>query len=78
MDAKFWVALIFGLALLSAVFNGASNSSSNTSRPSSVNTDSFDYNYSKNRFKLEGYSDEDSRKAAEAIIKFQQAQERNR
>jgi hypothetical protein len=74
MDAKFWVALIFGLALISALFNGGSNSSN--TRPSSVDTNSFDYNYSKNRFKLEGYSDEDSRKAAEAIIKFQKAQQR--
>jgi hypothetical protein len=75
MDAKFWVALIFGLALISALFNGGGSSSSN-SRSSSVDTNSFDYNYAKNRFKVEGYSDEDSRKAAEAIIKFQQAQER--
>lgn len=78
MDAKFWVALIFGLALISALFNGGGGSSTSSNRPSSVDTNSFDYNYSKNRFKLEGYSDEDSRKAAEAIIKFQQAQERRK
>lgn len=77
MDAKFWIALIFGLALISALFNGGSGSST-SNRPSAVDTNSFDYNYSKNRFKLEGYSDEDSRKAAEAIIKFQQAQERRK
>ena len=77
MNAKFWIALIFGLALLSAIFNG-NNGGSTSSSSSSYTTnssDSFNYNYAKNRFKAEGYSDSDSKVAAEAIMKFQKAQE---
>jgi hypothetical protein len=76
MDAKFWIAVIFGLALISSLFNGGRGSSSSSSRNSSVDTGSFDYNYAKNRFKAEGYSDKDARTAAEAIIKFQNAQQK--
>ena len=43
----------------------------------SVDTNSFDYKYSKARFKIEGYSDKDSETAARAIMKFNEAQ-RNR
>ncbi len=42
-----------------------------------VNTNSFEYNYSKNRLKMEGYSDKDSDTAARAIMRFNEAQ-RNR
>lgn len=39
-----------------------------------VDTNSFDYKYSKARFQIEGYSDKDSETAAKAIYKFNQAQ----
>jgi len=39
-----------------------------------VDTNSFDYKYSKTRFKMEGYSDKDSAAAARAIHMFNQAQ----
>lgn len=39
-----------------------------------VDTNSFDYKYSKARFQVEGYSDKDSETAAKAIYKFNQAQ----
>lgn len=80
MNAKFWIALIFGLVLLSAIFNGNSNSGNSSSSYTSNHSgqDSFNYNYAKNRFKAEGYSESDSRTAAEAVMKFQKAQERNR
>jgi hypothetical protein len=39
-----------------------------------VDTNSFDYKYSKTRFKMEGYSDKDSDTAARAIMKFNEAQ----
>ena len=39
-----------------------------------VDTNSFDYQYSKSRFQVEGYSTKDSETAARAIYKFNQAQ----
>lgn len=39
-----------------------------------VDTNSFDYKYSKARFQVEGYSEKDSETAARAIHKFNQAQ----
>jgi hypothetical protein len=44
----------------------------------SVDTNSFDYKYSKTRFKMEGYSDKDSDTAARAIMKFNEAQKNRR
>lgn len=44
----------------------------------SMDTNSFDYKYSKTRFKMEGYSDKDSDTAAKAIMKFNQAQQNRR
>lgn len=44
----------------------------------SVDTNSFDYKYSKTRFKMEGYSDKDSDAAAKAIMKFNEAQNNRR
>lgn len=55
---------------------GCDNSSS---YEPSVDTNSFDYRYSKTRFRMEGYSGKDSETAARAIYKFNQAQKnRNR
>lgn len=56
------------------LFIGCDNSSSYSP---SVDTNNFDYKYSKTRFKMEGYSDKDSDTAARAIMKFNEAQ-RNR
>lgn len=51
----------------------------NTSYEPPVDTNSFDYRYSKARFQVEGYSGKDSETAAKAIYKFNQAQKnRNR
>lgn len=52
-------------------FIGCDNGSSS----SYTDTNSFDYKYSKTRFKMEGYSDKDSDTAARAIMKFNQAQQ---
>ena len=43
-----------------------------------VNTNSFDYNYSKTRFKMEGFSDKDSDTAARAVMRFNEAQRKRR
>jgi len=51
----------------------------NSSYEVPVDTNSFDYKYSKARFRMEGYSGKDSETAAKAIYKFNQAQKnRNR
>jgi hypothetical protein len=62
---------LFGTICIISLFS-ACNSDTNYSP--SVNTDSFDYKYSKARFKTEGYSDKDSAIAAEAITKFYESQ----
>ena len=56
-------------------FFGCNNSGSYNP---SVDTDSFDYRYSKTRFKMEGFSDQDSDIAAKAIMKFNEAQKNRR
>jgi hypothetical protein len=74
MNWKIILLIVFGLAMISSLFkNDAPTSSSSTTKEST----GFDYNYAKNRFKQEGYSDKDARTAAEAVLKFEAAQ-RNR
>lgn len=63
---------ICGILCIIALFSTCNN---NTHYTPKVNTDSFDYKYSKARFKAEGYSDKDSAVAAEAIMKFYQSQQ---
>jgi hypothetical protein len=61
---------IFTLILIVCCFvTGCANNSE-----SFVDTNSFDYKYSKARFQVEGYSNKDSETAAKAIYKFNQAQ----
>jgi predicted small secreted protein len=67
----------FGIVMVLALISGtiaSCNSNNGGSTGSSVDTNSFDYRYAKERVKLEGYSDKESAQAAEAIIKFQNAQ----
>lgn len=68
---------MIGIVLVLALISGTISSCNNSNVGSSVNTNSSDYRYAKERVKLEGYSDKESAQAAEAIIKFQNAQ-RNR
>lgn len=52
----------------------------NTPAPApTVNSNSFEYRYAKERFKQEGFSNAESATAAEAVVKFHEAQKaRNR
>lgn len=71
----------FGIVMVLALISGtiaSCNSNNPGSTGSSVDTNSFDYRYAKERVKLEGYSDKESAQAAEAIIKFQNAQRNKR
>lgn len=57
--------LLFVLVLIGGCDSGGSNISSG---------DSSERTYVKNRFKAEGYSNSDSEKAANAVMKFHEAQ----
>lgn len=67
----FLVILFLG-ALLSAMFSGNSTTTRATFEP---DTTSREYRYVKERVKLEGYSDREAAQAADAIIKFHNAQQ---
>jgi len=69
---------MIGIVLVLALIGGTISSCNNSNVGSSVDTNSFDYRYAKERVKLEGYSDKESAQAAEAIIKFQNAQRNKR
>lgn len=62
---------VFAIVLFCFCFVGCEGGGSYTP---SVDTNSFDYNYSKNRFKAEGFSDKDSATAASAVMRFNEAQ----
>lgn len=64
--------LIFIIPLV--FFFGCDNGSTYT--PPNNSNNSFEHNYVKNRFKLEGYSNKDSETAAKAIMKFHEAQKK--
>lgn len=68
----FLVVLFLG-SLISAMFSGAS-SSTTTTQSYEPDTSSREYRYVKERVKLEGYSDKESAQAADAIMKFHNAQ----
>lgn len=73
------IGLVLVIALIGGTISSCNNSNVGSSvGSSSVDTNSFDYRYAKERVKLEGYSDKESAQAAEAIIKFQNAQRNKR
>lgn len=74
----FLVAIVFALALVSSAIQSC-NPHSNSNYSPAVDSNSFEHRYVKERVKLEGYSDEESKQAADAIIRFHEAQKaRNR
>lgn len=80
-NTGFWPIVLFVVvgALVAQLFSGGSSSSTTTTSTPSVNTGSVEYRYAKERFKQEGYSDADSATAADAVIRFHEAQKaRNR
>lgn len=66
----FLIAAIFIFSFISALVGGNSGS---TPPPASNNT--FEHRYATERFKQEGYSQRESQQAADAVVKFLQAQE---
>lgn len=68
----FLVVLFLG-SLISAMFSSAS-SNTTTTQSYEPDTSSREYRYVKERVKLEGYSDKEAAQAADAIMKFHNAQ----
>lgn len=64
--------------IFSCIILGFISGCSETSNEPFVDTNSFDYKYSKSRFQVEGYNSKDSEAAARAIYKFNQAQKNRR
>ena len=65
-------------AILQMLFGNSSPTTSQTAAdyaPAGVDRSSFEHRYAKERVKLEGYSDKESQQAADAIIKFHNAQQ---
>lgn len=67
-------------ALVPMLFSGCeSSNSSNTFEPMpAASSDSFERRYVKERFKQEGFSSSDSATAAEAVLKFHNAQQQRK
>jgi hypothetical protein len=69
------VGLVFAIALLGSLFGNPNNRATSNA----VDHNSSEYRYAQERMRLEGYSDADSKTAAEAVVKFHNAQKnRNR
>jgi hypothetical protein len=66
----------FALGIVVLLLAGCANNADSTYTPpsSSVDRSSPEHRYAKERVKLEGYSDKESQQAADAIIKFHNAQ----
>ena len=65
------VAILVGLAMLGGLVG---NNNSSTTSVSTPERNSFEHRYVTERFKQEGYSSSESQQAADAVIKFHEAQ----
>jgi len=72
-----WVILFLGFTFIVAAFDGCNESTTTTTTSSGTtySQSSPEYRYAKERFKQEGLSDSDARTAADAVIKFHNAQQ---
>lgn len=70
-----WVIVlaVVGFAMLLNLIGGNSGGTATTSAPS-VNRNSVEHRYATERLKQEGYSSSEAQQAADAIIKFHNAQ----
>lgn len=76
-DAGIWslMAIVFIIGtFVSMVISGATNTTSTPTATFSPDAGSFEHRYVKERVKLEGYSDKEASQAADAIMKFHNAQ----
>jgi hypothetical protein len=73
-SGSLWPVFIIVLLVGSALATMLSSSVSNQTATFSPDTTSREYRYVKERVKLEGYSDREAAQAADAIMKFHNAQ----
>lgn len=75
-DWGFWLIVVAsaGLAVIAQTILGG-NSSSAPPAPPGVDRGSFEHKYATERLKQEGYSQAESQQAADAILKFHNAQQ---
>lgn len=75
-----WLWIITTAVAFTTIANSCNQSTttSSTSFTPSSKQEDFGYRYAKERVKLEGYSDREASQAADAIMKFQRAQEQRR
>lgn len=77
-----WTLIVFGvlgIGLLMQMLSGGSSSTTTPSySPPSSSGDAGARRYVEQRFRQEGYSSQDSATAADAILKFQRAQDARR
>lgn len=80
-DTNNGCAVFFIFVAVATAFTMMVNSCSNNGGGNyvpQVNANSFEHRYVKERVKLEGYSNKEAQQAADAIIKFHNAQQRNK
>ncbi len=74
-NKTFWI--IIGFVLFLAALGGLSGQKGGSSSSSSTSVpDSVEYRYARERFRQEGYNSADAETAANAIMKFHEAQKR--
>lgn len=74
-NGGFWVIvlIVIGVAAFLNALSGGGGGSTTTSAPS-VDRGSFEHRYATERLKQEGYNSTEAQQAADAIIKFHNAQ----
>lgn len=72
-NTNFWQIILLALVAGVIVQMLLGDSSSSSSAPA-TNTNSVEYRYAKERFRQEGFNDSDAATAADAVIKFHEAQ----
>lgn len=76
-NSGFWliaIIVVAGAMFLNAIGGGGGGSSTSTTSAPSVDRGSFEHRYATERLKQEGYSSSEAKQAADAIIKFHNAQ----
>jgi hypothetical protein len=80
-NGGFWVvlAIVFGIAMLGQLVGGGGSTSSNSSSTTPpASSGSFEHRYVQERFKQEGYNAAESRQAADAVMRFHEAQQQRK
>lgn len=69
------IAFVLGVMLVGMFSdNNSSSTSTSTSTPAATGRGSFEHRYATERFKQEGFSASEAQQAADAVIKFHNAQ----